>query len=577
MNPFIRITSPKAGPDEPQRLNSFPGRYLSEKEFNLLQAYVDKRITPLIKGLPAGIIGGMELRPEGSGNNTVLNIQPGIAIGAGGQLVRLFYPLKQTWPEFVELIERNLLKQNKGNKLRDGLYFLTLHTVVEEIDKEMAAEPCTRTEPDPLRQRCLETVILPSLQHITSSPRLMAMSQTRAVNRICVRFLKSLPHDPETGAIPVALIKVENRLPAWIDTVAGRYLSEPQAAYRTFLAHTVARLEQWLEKGELSDAIPTLSTLLGVDYLPAAGPLPLTLLTDPAGKEPKLLFNPADLQVELAPVPASTIGGVIDRELPRGSVDLIHGLGDRIRLLLTIPDLDYRPTLMDLPERDTQLEDDLFKREVAATKAWKEWWLQWQLLFSGLTEEQCKLKQAPQYKLGLMAKEFSRPRNPDACRYQLIKQRLLTLYGDKIQFPDANPHDPEKIDIQEPGPYTGSQIEKKLGSAGMPVPEPHVSHLLTPHAVAGYTPVEAPEFSGHGLLKQHDDIRLEIEQLEKDLDESYRLLNEMNDYLNLQRQQLDNITISFSTLAGGVAGDGAGSNMMRWNGAVAFEPKTTRE
>lgn len=576
MNPFISITSPKAGPDEPRRLNSFPGRYLSEREFELLQAYVDDRITPLVSGLPTGIVSGMELRPEGSGSNTVLNIQPGVAVGAGGRLIRLFYPLKQQWPEFVELIERNLLKQNPGSKLRDGLYFLTLHAVVEEIDKNVAAEPCSRTEPDPLRQRRLETVILPSLQLITANPRLMAMPQARAANRICVRFLKNSPHDPETGAIPVALIKVENRLPAWIDTVAGRYLSEPDAAYRTFLAHTIERLDQWLQKGGQSDATPALATLLGIDYLPSAGPLPLALLADPSGKEPRPLFHPADLQVELAPVPASTIGGVIDRELPRGSVDLVHGLGDRIRLLLAIPDLDYRPTLMDLPQRDSQLEEELFKRETAAAKAWKAWWLQWQQLFAGLSETQCKLKQVPQYKLGLMPQALSRPRNPDACRYQLVKQRLLTLYGNKIQFPDASPHDPGKLDIQEPGPYTGSQIEKKLGSAGMPVPEPYSSHLLSPYAVAGYTPVEPPEFSGDGLLLQHDQIRQNIQELEKDLDESYRLLNEMDDYLNLQRQQLDSITLSFSALAGGVAGDGAGSSMMRWNGAVAFAPTTPK-
>jgi hypothetical protein len=420
---------------------------------------------------------------------------------------------------------------------------------------------------------------LPGLQLITANPRLMAMPQARAANRICVRFLKHSPHDPETGAIPLALIKIENKLPAWIDTVAGRYLSEPDSAYRTFLAHTIARLDQWLEKANTGDKSATLATLLGIDYLPAAGPLPLTLLKDPACKDPAqmLMFHSADLQVELAPVPASTLGGVIDRELPRGNVDLVHGLGDRIRLLLAIPDLDYRPALMDLPQRDTQLENELFKRETAATQAWKAWWLQWQLLFAGLSKDQCKLKQVPQYKLGLMPKELSRPRNPEACCYQLVKQRLLTLYGNKIQFPDASPRDPAKLDIQEPGPYTGSQIEKKLGSAGMPVPEPYASYLLSPSAVAGYTPVDTPEFSGDGLLLKHDQLRQDIQDLEKDLDESYRLLNEMDDYLNLQRQQLDSITLSFSALAGGVAGDGAGSSMMRWNGAVAFDPTATSE
>lgn len=539
MNQFIRITTPQAGPDEPRRLSSFPGRYLSEREFELLQAYVDDRITPLVSGLPAGIVSGLEVRTEGSGSLTVFSIQPGVAVGAQGRLLRLFYPLKQEWPAFAELMERQL-----DGKLRDGLYLLTLHAVVEEIDKNSDQAPCTRTELDPLRQRRLETVILPNLQFVSANPRLLAMSQARAANRICVRFLTESPHATNNGAMPVALIKVINKTPAWIDTVAGRYLSEPeslprerseccgQSAYRTFLAHHIGLLEQWLQKGNQGNASASLATLLGVDYLPAAGPLPPMLLKDAASKTPKLMFQPADLQVELAPVPASTIGAVIDRELPRGSVNLVHGLGDRIRLLLAIPDLDYRPQLLDLPQRDTQLEEELFKREMAAARAWREWWLQWQLLFGGLDGDQLKLAQAPTLVV--------RPRDPALFRNDLVKQR-----------------------------------RKALGDTTTPLPEPYSSHLLSPHTVTGYTPVADPTVAAEQLLLQREGIYHDITNLEQDLDESYRLLNELNDYLNLQRQQLDSLTVSFSALAGGVAGDGSGSSMMRWNGAVAFDTTAT--
>jgi len=544
MTQFIRITDPKAGPAEPRRLNSFPGRYLSEREFELLQAYVDDRIAPLVTGLPAGIVSGLEVRPEGSGSNTILHIQPGVAVGAGGRLMRLFYPLKQAWPEFAELMERQL-----DNKLRDGFYFLTLHAVVEEVDKNIAQEPCTRTEPDPLRERRLETVILPSLQFISANPRLLAMSQARAANRICVRFLNESPHDPKTGAVPVALLKVSNKTPQWIDTVAGRYLSEPDAAYRTFLAHNIGLLEQWQETNHQGDTHYSLATILGVDYLPAASPLPPKLLQDPAGNQPVLAFHPADLQVELAPVPASTIGAVIERELPRGTVDLVHGQGDRIRLLLAIPDLDYRPTLMDLPQRDIQLEDELFRREEAAALAWKARWMQWQLLFRGLDTDQLKLAQAP--------REIDRPVDPDNYRYDLVKQRLIAIYGNKIEFPESGTIDPQYLE--------------SLCEIGYCPPEPYSSHLFSPHNVAGYTKVATPSAPAEQLLLQREGIRGAIKTLTRDLDESFRLLNEMNDYLNLQRQHLDSLTVSFSVLAGGVAGDGSGNSMMRWNGAVAFD------
>lgn len=534
MNQFIRISDPKAGPDEPRRLNLTPGRYLSEREFELLQAYVDDRITPLVTGLPPGIISGLELRCEGSGSNTFLHIQPGVAVGKGGNLIRLLYPLKQAWPGFAQLMERQ-----QDSALRDGLYFLTLRSVVEEIDGQAAQQPCTRTEPDPTRERRLETVIRPGLQFISANPRLLGMPQSRAANRICKRFLDEPPHDA-SGTVPLALLKIINSNPEWIDTVAGRYLSGQDAPYHTLLAHTLAQLELWMEQKNKGDANTPLAALLGLDYLPAAAPLPAALLKDAAGRNPNemLMFHPADLQVELAPVPASTVGGVIDRELPRGSIDLVHGLGDRIRLLLAIPDLDYRPALMDLPQRDTVLEDQLFGREEAATKAWSEWWQQWQLLFGGLTKAQCQLNSAPQYKLGLLAATESRPHDSGLYRDLLAIERIKALENDKL-----------------------------------PTPEPYASHLLAPHpAPEAYKKTENPATPSGQLILQREALRTVVEEQKTALDESYRLLNEMNDYLNLQRQQLDSLTLSFSALAGGVPGDGSGSSMMRWNGEVAFDP-----
>lgn len=569
---FIRISDPKAGLDEPRRLNPFSGRYLSETEFELLQAYVDDRITPLVGSLPAGIVKGLEVRVEGNDSNTVFNIQPGVAVGADGQLIRLFYPLRQKWPKFAESIEEELLKKNKN--LADGYYFLTLHSIVEEIDSNTDQEPGTRTEPDPLRERRLETMILPGLQLISADTQLMSMPQVRAANRICARFLNESPHNAITGGIPIALVKVVNKNPAWIDTVAGRYLSEPDSPYRTLLAHTVALMEQWMKKNGHGDANASLTDLLEIDYLPAAGPLPAVLLSNPAGdrpdtgNSPKLLFKPVDLQVELAPIPASTVGAAIHRELPRGTVDLVHGLGDRIRLLLAIPDLDYRPDLMDLPQRDIKLEDELFHREEAAAKAWADWWLQWQKLFRDLDEE-LKTAQAPRLS--------DRPITPDKCRDGLVKQRLISMYGDKIEFPGSKEIDNKKLQLPELDSTSRRDVLEILIKAKLPPPEPYRSHLSDLHTAENYkeTPTPVPDKKEDALLVQHKKMRDRIQELEKTLDESYQLLNEMDDYLNLQRQQLDSITMSFSVLAGGVAGDGSGSSMMRWNGAVTFEPKVT--
>ena len=56
-----------------------------------------------------------------------------------------------------------------------------------------------------------------------------------------------------------------------------------------------------------------------------------------------------------------------------------------------------------------------------------------------------------------------------------------------------------------------------------------------------------------------------------------RLLEEVGDFLGLQRQQLDALTVSFSTLAGGVPGDGLGSQLVRWTAKANFVPKPPTE
>jgi len=531
----IRLHEPEKRADDPRRLNLFPGRALGEREFERLQAYVDDRVAPLLASLAPGIVEGLPCEFFGSGADTRVRVQPGLAVGAAGQLIRLFYPLDQAWTDLAAQAERD-----QDAPLRDGLFLVTLRSAVEPIDDPTDMEPCTRTEPDPLRERRIETVCLLGLQRIAGSPRLMAMPQQRAANRIGARLLReSLLHESplraDSGAVPLGLVKVVGKLPVWFDPRAGRLLAEPDAAAHTLLAHTVAALDAWQRDNAAPlPVVPTrtLPELLGLDFLPAAGPLPAALLRDPAGKTPTLAFLPADLQVELAPVPADTIEGVVADELSRGTVDLIHGLGERIRLLLAIPDLDYRRDLFDLPQRDLRLEDELFRRGQAAGQSWQDWKLQWQKLFKDLTPKELAALRAPLPRV--MA-----PRDPDLYRDDLVAARRATLE-----------------------------------SSDSPLPEPYASHLAERQPPPpDYTPVEDSSFTDPGLFRQREDLRTDIRRLEGALDKSFRLLDEVNDFLGLQRQQLDALTVSFSTLAGGIPGDGLGAKLVRWTTKAQFTPK----
>jgi hypothetical protein len=526
----IRLHEPEKRPGDPRRLNLFAGRALGEREFERLQAYVDERVAPLLTSLAPGIVEGLSCDFSGNGADTRVRVQFGLAAGGAGQLVRLFYPLDQAWTDLAAQAERD-----QDAPLRDGLFFVTIRSAVEPIDDPTDMEPCTRTEPEPLRERRIETVCLLGLQRISGSPSLMAMPQPRAANRICARLLRESPLRADSGAVPLGLVKVVGKLPVWFDPRAGRLLAEPDAAAHTLLAHTVAALDAWQrEHAAPLPELPTqaLAELIGLDYLPAAGPLPAALLRDPASKTPGLAFLPRDLQIELAPVPADTIEGVVAGELARGSVDLIHGLGERLRLLLAIPDLDYRRDLFDLPQRDTALEDELFHRGQHAAQAWQDWKLQWQKLYKDLTQKELDALRAP-------LQRVTAPRDPDAFRDDLVAARRAAQ--DK---PDS------------------------------PLPEPYASHLSDRHPPpADYAPVQGGDFPDAGLFRRREDLRADIRSIEAALDKSFRLLDEVNDYLGLQRQRLDALTVSFSALAGGVAGDGLGANLVRWTTKAAFLPK----
>jgi hypothetical protein len=540
----IRLHEPETRPDDPRRLNLFPGRALGEREFERLQAYVDDRVAPLLASLAPGIVESLPCTFFGSGADTRVRVQTGLAVGAAGQLIRLFYPIDQSWTDLAAQAERD-----QDTPLRDGLYLVTIRSAVEPIDDPTNQEPCTRSEPDPLRERRIETVCLLGLQRISGSPRLMAMPWQRAANRIGARLLRESPFREDSGAVPLGLVKVVGKLPVWFDPRAGRLLAEPDAAAHTLLAHTVAALETWQREHPAplpNVATQTLAELLGLDYLPAAGPLPAALLRDPAGKTPTLAFLPADLQVELAPVPANTIEGVVADELARGTVDLIHGLGERIRLLLAIPDLDYRRDLFDLPQRDTRLEDELFRRAETATRAWQAWKAQWYALFHGLTAQQLQALRAPL----LIA---TAPPDPEQYRMKLVTDRSKTL-----------PPAPAIMTI-----HLAAAVANRVE-----LPEPYASHLAEPHpAPEDYDVVPDTQPGDNGLFRQREDLRADIRHLEAALDKSFRLLDEVNDFLGLQRQQLDALTVSFSALAGGVPGDGLGAKLVRWTTKANFVPK----
>ncbi len=531
MNKPIHLDAVALTGREPRRLNLFAGRHLGERDFDLLQAYTDDRLAPFLAHAVPGIVAGLEAAMDQDDPEQRIHVRPGNAIGGDGRPLRLHYPLEQTWPQLRDRAERE-----QDGPLVDGYYFLHLDRSVELADADTEQLPCQRTELDPTRDRRLDTVALLGLRFVTASASLLALPQSRAANRLCARFVEESPFDAINGGVPLALVKIAARKPVWFDAVAARYAALADGPYLAFLAHARDVLERFSHDlaaaGKTPDPGLSLAEQTGLDFLPAAGPLPAELLRDVGGEAPALAFAPQDLQVELLPVPADTVWAVVERELPRGVVDLARGRGDRIRLLLAVDDPDYRPNLMDLPQPDLALESELLQRGQAAIQAWQDWKAQWLVLFNGLTAEQGKGVLAP----GLPANEgaFLSGLSARAGIDQIVAQR-------------------------EAGLPTGAAL-------------PHPYSDWKAHPRLGFQNVELLVTSAPGLHKQRLDLETGIDALEGELEENFQLLNELNDFLGLQRQHLDAITVSFSTLAGGVPGDGSGMNLIRWSKYAEFQP-----
>jgi hypothetical protein len=115
-----------------------------------------------------------------------------------------------------------------------------------------------------------------------------------------------------------------------------------------------------------------------------------------------------------------------------------------------------------------------------------------------------------------------------------------------------------------------------LGDPEVELPQPYLGHRQSPNPPpVGYVAPTFTDSETDGLYHRRDQLRQDIADLEDELEVNFAVLGEIDDYLILQRQQLDALTVSFAVLAGGTPGDGSGLNLMRWTDSVRFEPTGT--
>lgn len=608
------VISPVYGNGAMQRLNFIAGRSLSQQEFSLMQRYVDERCEDLLVARQPGIVSGLEvLAPQTKEefSKSYLRINPGVGVSWSGRVVSIRLPLQVKWDELrQEYLARQVAEGEKPPvKLPDGFYFLTLRRQVRILDELKKTDPCTRTELDPLRDTRVATLAQLNLQPLPADSSWMGYSRQRVAMQVFNRLLGRHPltesiawqQDPpeyksvdeessgllseNPHEIKLALIKVVDNYPQWVDPQVGRLLARDNAVQMAMLDywHSIlnapARFRLDGEAFEL-DSKKNLQQLLDVDFLPAAGKFPEQLISNLAGKvaknhlqwqRPELQFFPYGLQIEMVPVPANSVMGVIRQEVSRGVIDLSGVEMDRLRLMVAVNPDDYHPKLLDLPEIDQKLvAEDLVNAQYQAYLAYKIWAEAYWNLYHKI--EVRAPKAVPQLTLKTRAifSGLYLTHIPAGAFTELKDQRSLRR---ELAIPDYSPAPKKAVQILGELQTRRSEELRAQGkpsatAADLPRPWSLLEPLLKGIKEPNYDNVEMPE--GDGLIAERIDTREDIEEIEQFILRTNQLIDEVRDLMSAQRQQLDSITVSFSTLTGGIPGDGTGLKLMRWSDKLSF-------
>lgn len=534
-----------------ERVHLFAGRHMGEEEFERQQAYVDRRLAPLLTHVHPGIVYGLQVRlGEFSSGQEGFSVSPGLALAGNGQSLGLYYPLRQMWSSLIE----DYIKET-GAQDASGVFYLTLRRTSRYIDSDPTIDPCQRDEFDPTRDARRVVVGNLALKRLGLDSAL-ALSEPRdrienwvAANNVDGIFLKSMQ-----TAVPLGLLAVANTgndvegnpiyAVNWFSEAAGRYHAVAHSGYHVLLqqvSHTFRRLLLAAD-GVVDETTSVQDFLLAniqLDFLPAAGELPKELLSNIASTSPSVSWFPPHVGIDMVAVPEESVNDIIERHLPRRVVDLRQAAGDRLRLLLAVNEPDYKPTLLDYPATDSQLHSDIYFYFQRAHQVWQQWLRQFNYLYF-LREED--VLDAAQLRALALPEPIAPPQLPQNFFQQVIDESLLEVGPDSSNQPQY-PYNNGIPGFPDFYRRWGREVPADSGVFLPPVDE---------------DPIE------DGLVIQYTVAQVELEALDNEIRDIRGRLEKTRDFLLLQRQQLDNQTVSLAALAGGVAGDGSGLQVARW-------------
>jgi len=565
---LIHLQTPLATNDDLRRLHPVAGRHLGEVELDRAQRYTDARLAHVLGPARPGILHGLQVQETVFGKDEPgITVQPGTALGADGRVLGLTTALRETWTALLQAYAA----QTEATDL-SGFYYLVLRRGMKRLDYGVDVDACRRTVEYPYRDTRLVTIGTLGLQRLAVDDALLTQVPQRAANLICAAQLDASVFDPDSGEVPLGLVAVRDASGAsiaWFNAAAGRYLAQPDAAQRTLAAQVDAAIAQSaraaMTAGDNAGFAAHFADQIDLAYLPAAGALPLPLLKNPAGlatdpvdEQPSLAWPQVSFGMDMLPIASSEITAVLEREAGRGPLHLdAPAAGDRLRLLLAVADEDYRPDLLDRPAPEAATESDVYGYGRRAHEAWFAWAQQFRRLYflagtEALSADALAALDRPN--------ELLPPEPPDSYLKGLIRA-ALDVRGIDYSQPDANGNPQPK-----PIPFRSGTGQTPLPEA-LPLPYRDGAPDRPEDYVAWLSDGKPPEPAiptKNGLVVDYAIMQVNIEAQQNRIHALQSRLERSRDYLLLQRQQLDAQTVSFASLAGGVAGDGSGLQITRW-------------
>ncbi|ACE84236.1 hypothetical protein [Cellvibrio japonicus] len=542
-----------------ERLNLFPGRHMGEDEFERQQAYVDRRLSTLMSAMPRGIIHGLEVRASQVDNQAGLLVREGLAIGGNRQALGLFYPLHQSWQQLIEDYQADNLTEDPA-----GLFYLTLERKTRYVSEDLSAHPDQRTEFDPTRDAQRLVVGTLGLFRLAINVDIAAglpreqVENTIAAMHVDMDFMDSLGH-----AVPLGLVFIDNLERAtpnpprygvrWFSSAAGRYMAVAEGGFQVLRNQAQEAFARLLAEARTQDVLTHgqyLEQQLKLDFLPAAGELPIALLRNLHSRHtsslPGIHWLPRHLAADIVPVPEESVPALLDQHLSRRLVDLRQASGERLRLLLAVNEPDYKPDLLDVPQIDHTLAADIYRYFMRAYDIWAEWRRQFDRLYH-LPELAKKHLDPAAIKVLDLPKPLAYPQLPAAFFEQVI-QKSRTEVG---AMPGGLLHYPYDQGVPAEPAFYASWRGRWLARA---------EDETDPRSFPEHDNPDAPT----GLIIEYTDAQVDLDSLDTKIRIQRSRLERTRDYLLLQRQQLDSQTVALAALAGGVAGDGSGLQVARW-------------